>query len=34
MINEEITAKEVRLVGVNSEALGIMSISEARKYAE
>ena len=34
LINEEITAKEVRLVGVNSEALGIMSISEARKYAE
>ena len=32
-INEEITAKEVRLVGVNSEALGIMPLERARQYA-
>lgn len=33
-INDEITAKEVRLVGVNSEPLGVMPIAEARRYAD
>lgn len=32
-INDEIKAKEVRMVGVDGEALGIMSISDARNYA-
>lgn len=32
-INEQITAKEVRLVGVNQEALGIMPLERARQYA-
>ena len=34
LINEEITAKEVRLVGLNSEALGVMSLERARQYAD
>ncbi len=34
MINEQITAKEVRLVGSNGEALGIMSFSEASRLAD
>ena len=33
LINEEITAKEVRLVGLNSEALGVMPLERARQYA-
>ena len=32
-INEQITVKEVRLVGVNQEALGIMPLERARQYA-
>ena len=32
-INEQITAKEVRLVGVNQEPLGIMPLERARQYA-
>ena len=32
-INEEITEKEVRLVGVNQEALGVMPLERARQYA-
>ena len=32
-INERIRAKEVRLIGVDSEQLGIVSIQEALKYA-
>lgn len=34
MINEQIRDKEVRLVGVNGEQLGIMSSREAMKLAE
>ena len=33
MINEEIKAKEVRVVGVDGEAIGIMSSDEALKLA-
>ncbi|MBQ0105693.1 MAG: translation initiation factor IF-3 [Armatimonadetes bacterium] len=32
-INERIRAKEVRLIGSDSQAIGIVSIEEARKYA-
>lgn len=32
-INERIRAKEVRLIGADSQAIGIVSIEEARKYA-
>lgn len=34
MINEQIRATEVRLVGENGEQLGIMNLSEAKKIAE
>ncbi len=34
MINEQIRDKEVRVIGVNNEQLGVMSIDEARKLAE
>ena len=33
LINEEIKATEVRLIGPDSEALGIMPLEKARKYA-
>ena len=33
-INEEIKAPEVRLIGSNNEQLGVMSIDQARAYAE
>ena len=33
LINEEIRAKEVRVIGVNQEQLGIMSADKAREYA-
>ena len=33
MINEEIKAKEVRVVGVDGEAIGIMSSDDALKLA-
>jgi translation initiation factor IF-3 len=33
-INDEITAAEVRLIGVNGEPLGIVSVSAANKMAE
>ena len=32
-INERIRAKEVRLIGADSQAIGIVSIEEARKHA-
>ena len=34
MINEQIRAKEVRVIGTNNEQLGVMSTDEARKIAE
>lgn len=34
MINEQIRDREVRLIGVNGEQLGIMSAREAMKHAE
>lgn len=34
MINDQITAKEVRLVGTEGEALGVMSLSEATRLAD
>lgn len=34
MINEQINAKEVRLLGENGEQLGIVSISDAREKAK
>ncbi len=34
MINEQIRDKEVRVIGVNNEQLGVMSTDEARKLAE
>ena len=34
MINEQIRDREVRLIGVNGEQLGIMSAREAMKLAE
>ena len=33
LINEEIRAKEVRVIGVNQEQLGVMSLEKAREYA-
>ena len=33
-INEEIKAPEVRVIGSNNEQLGVMSIDQARAYAE
>ena len=33
LINEEIKAAEVRLIGVNNEQIGVMKIDEARTYA-
>ena len=33
-INERIRAKEVRLIGIDSKEIGIVSIEEARKHAE
>ena len=33
LINEEIRAKEVRVIGANQEQLGIMPIDKAREYA-
>ncbi|MCO6540396.1 MAG: translation initiation factor IF-3, partial [Gilliamella sp.] len=33
-INDEITAREVRLTGVDGEQLGIVSLDEALKQAE
>ena len=34
LINEQITANEVRLIGVNGEQLGIVSLAEAQKKAD
>ena len=34
LINEQITAKEVRLIGENGEQLGVMPIEKAREVAE
>ena len=34
LINEQITAKEVRLIGENGEQLGVMPIEKARDIAE
>ncbi len=34
LTNEQITAKEVRLIGENGEQLGVMPIEKARKIAE
>ena len=34
MINEQIRAEEVRLIGVHGEQLGIMSAREAQKAAD
>ena len=34
MINEQIRDREIRLIGVNGEQLGIMSAREAMKLAE
>ena len=33
-INEQIRAKEVRVIGVEGEQLGVMSIQDARKTAD
>lgn len=33
IINDEIKAKEVRLVGENGEQLGVMSLNDAKEYA-
>ena len=33
-INDQIRAKEVRVIGIDGEQLGVMSIQDARKVAE
>ena len=34
LINEQITAKEVRLIGTDGEQLGVMPIEKARQIAD